>query len=432
MKLSTTWRGLRSACIACCLAGAAAAAPSLPALDRHDGQHDFDAGMGEWKVHVAVLRQPLSGQQAWVEYDGTHQVQPIWNGRGSVGVLDVAGPAGRIEAMSPRLYNPATRQWTIRYASGRDGAMGPPLTGQFSGSRGMFIGEDAVDGRLVLVRNTYTDIGPGQDRFESAFSGDGGVTWETSWVMTGTRMQAGPASGAIIPDHLGAAVADAARPPADTAIDTQRKPAQLLAFAGVRPGDKVADLMPGAGYFTRLFSTAVGAKGAVYALQPLEMDKAAPDSTRSLRSFAGSAAYANVQLLLQPAGAIAPPADLDLAWTSMNYHDLHDPFMGQPDIARFNRSVFEHLRPGGVFLVIDHAAAGGSGLAHTDDLHRIDPAAVKAEVMAAGFEFAGESEVLANPADDRSTPSFGPAFRGKTDRFVFKFRKPGGPQARPD
>ena len=425
MNHSRTWRRLRSGCIAWCLAGAAAAAsPAPPAPDRHDGQHDFDFGMGEWQVHIRALRQPLSGKEAWVEYDGTHRIEPIWHGRGSVGVLDVAGPAGRIEAMSPRLYNPATRQWTIRYASGRDGAMGPPLTGQFAGGRGVFIGEDTVDGRVVLIRNIYSEAGPGHDRFESAYSSDGGQAWETNWIMTGTRL----------PD-LGAVIADPARPRADIAMDADRKPAQLLAFAGIKPGDKVADLMPGAGYFTRLFSKAVGAQGSVVALQPLEMDKAAPETTRSLRSFAGSAGYANVQLLMQPASAIAPPANLDLVWTSMNYHDLHDPFMGPPDIARVNRSVFERLRPGGIFVVIDHAAAAGSGLAHTDDLHRIDPAVVKAEVMAAGFEFAGQSEVLANPADDHSTPAFAPAFRGKTDRFVFKFRKPGGLQAlqaRPD
>jgi predicted methyltransferase len=98
--------------------------------------------------------------------------------------------------------------------------------------------------------------------------------------------------------------------------------------------------------------------------------------------------------------------------------------MGSPDMARFDKSVFDMLKPGGIFLVLDHAAANGSGVSRTNDLHRIDPASVKAEVTAAGFEFVGESKVLRNPADDHSLAIFDKSIRGRTDKFIYKFRKP--------
>lgn len=229
---------------------------------------------------------------------------------------------------------------------------------------------------------------------------------------------------ANVPAHIAAAVADPHRPAAERAQDVNRKPAAVLAFAGVKPGDKVVDLMPGSGYYTRIFSAVVGAKGKVYALQPTEMDKQAPKGLVSLHAFAGTGPYANVVVLVQPVAAIKLPEPVDLVWTSQNYHDLHDPFMGKPDMASFDRSIFDALKPGGLFLVLDHAAAAGSGVSRTDDFHRIDPATVKAEVTAAGFEFVGASRVLANPADDHSRAIFDPSIKGRTDKFIYKFRKP--------
>ena len=227
-----------------------------------------------------------------------------------------------------------------------------------------------------------------------------------------------------IPAYITAAVADSARPVDDKAQDVNRKPDEVLAFTGIKPGDKVVDLMPGAGYYTRIFSKVVGPKGKVYALQPVEMDKAAPMGLQSLKSFAGTPAYPNVAILVQPTGSIAPPEGADMIWTSQNYHDLHDPFMGTPDMARFDKAIFHALKPGGTFLVLDHVAADGSGLAATDTLHRIDPAAVKAEVTAAGFEFVGESVALRNPADGHTLSIYDKSIRGKTDKFIFMFRKP--------
>ena len=234
-----------------------------------------------------------------------------------------------------------------------------------------------------------------------------------------------PAKAAsAIPAYITRAVADPARPPDDKAQDANRKPAEVLAFDGIKPGDKVVDLMPGSGYYTRIFSKIVGPTGVVYALQPTEMDKVAPKRLQSLKSFAGTPAYSNVVILVQPIAAIAIPERVDMVWTSQNYHDLHDPFMGSPDMAHVNKSIFDALKPGGTFLVLDHAATAGSGVSDTNTLHRIDPAAAKTEVTAAGFEFVGDSDILRNPDDNHSLPIFDKSIKGKTDKFIDKFRKP--------
>ncbi|MFZ0871777.1 MAG: methyltransferase [Rhodanobacter sp.] len=227
-----------------------------------------------------------------------------------------------------------------------------------------------------------------------------------------------------IPAYITAAVADPGRPPEDKAQDVNRKPAEVLAFAGIKPGDKVVDLMPGSGYYTRIFSKIVGPKGVVYALQPTEIDKVAPKRLQTLRAFADTQAYANVVVLVQPIAAIAIPEHVDMVWTSQNYHDMHNPLLGSPNMANLNKSIFNALKPGGIFLVLDHAAAAGSGVADTNTLHRIDPAVAKTEVTAAGFEFVGDSDILRNPDDNHSLPIFDKLIKGKTDKFIEKFRKP--------
>lgn len=227
-----------------------------------------------------------------------------------------------------------------------------------------------------------------------------------------------------LPSFVALAVADKHRPADDRSQDIHRKPVEVMAFTGVKPGDAVVDLMPGSGYYTRILSKIVGPRGKVYALQPVEMDKAAPKGLQSLRSFAGTPPYANVVVLVQPVSTIAIPEPVDMIFTSQNYHDLHDPFMGSPDMTHLDRTLFDALKPGGVLVVLDHAAAAGSGVTHTDDLHRIDPATVKAEVTAAGFRFDGESDALRNPADNHTLGIRDPSIRGDTDRFIFKFLKP--------
>lgn len=225
------------------------------------------------------------------------------------------------------------------------------------------------------------------------------------------------------PAYIAAAVADTTRPKEDVARDAARKPAEMLVFAGVKPGQRVVDLMAGGGYFTRLFADAVGPKGRVYAYTPSEFRKfskaAFPPSGRP-----ADAAHPNTIFWMQPINSFSVPEPVDLVWTSQNYHDMHDDFMGPADIARVNKAVFDALKPGGVFIVLDHAAADGSGLRDTNTLHRIDPAVVKAEVTAAGFVYEGESTVLRNPQDPRDKLVFDPSIQGHTDQFIYKFRKP--------
>ena len=226
-----------------------------------------------------------------------------------------------------------------------------------------------------------------------------------------------------LPANIAAAAADPARG-AQAANDATRHGPAILAFAGVRPGAKVVDLIPGGGYWTQLLAKAVGPKGHVYGIWPAEYAKVDDDEPGPYRKLAGLPAYANVSVLDQPAAALTAPEKLDLIFTAQNYHDYLDKFMGPVDPSTLNKAVFAALKPGGIYLIIDHAADAGSGHRDTDTLHRVDPAAVKAEVTAAGFTFVGESPLLANPADDHQKKVFDPAIRGKTDQFIYKFRKP--------
>jgi len=235
-----------------------------------------------------------------------------------------------------------------------------------------------------------------------------------------------PPSGPVaasIPPNIAAALSDPSRPAADMVRDNDRRPGDVLAFAGVRQGAKVADLIPGGGYFTRILSKAVGPRGRVYAYVPDELTKLAKREP-AVNAIARDPAYSNVTVILNTLPNFSAPEKLDLVFTAQNYHDMHDKFMGPADLSVVNRQIFKALKPGGVYLVIDHAAEPGTGLRHTEDLHRIDAAVVKSEVTAAGFIFEGESKVLRDPADSRKVNVFDPSIRGKTDQFVYKFRKP--------
>ena len=226
------------------------------------------------------------------------------------------------------------------------------------------------------------------------------------------------------PAYVSAALADAGRSDADRQTDALRKPADMIAFAGIRPGSRVMDVMPGPGYFTRIFAKAVGDKGYVYAFVPseqlVEIVKRFPNADVA-KQFA---AYPNVSVLQAPIGKLFAPEPLDVVWIAQNYHDWHDKFMGPADVAVVNKAVYDVLKPGGVYVIVDHAAKDGSGLTATETLHRIDEAAVKQEVEAAGFKFVGESSVLRNSQDPRDKLIFDPAIRHHTDQFVLKFVKP--------
>jgi predicted methyltransferase len=223
-----------------------------------------------------------------------------------------------------------------------------------------------------------------------------------------------------IPVAIAKAVNDPGRAE-DAKVDARRHGAELVAFAGVKPGDKVLELVPGSGYFTRIFSKVVGPKGSVSVAVPAEIEKKYPDVDK-MRALAKD--YPNVDVLLQPAAALRVTAPVDVVFTSQNYHDYATPLMGPTDPAVLDKAVFAALKPGGTFVVIDHVAEAGSGLRDNDTLHRIDPAFVKKQVEAAGFEYVGESDVLRNPNDDHKKIVFDDSIRGHTDQFVYKFRKP--------
>ena len=225
---------------------------------------------------------------------------------------------------------------------------------------------------------------------------------------------------------LSAALSDPARPAQEVQLDALRKPAELIVFAGVKSGDRVADFMSGNGYFTRIFSRIVGPTGRVYAFIPAQqLANCSASETAGTRAFEHDARYGNVKVLIDAADRFALPEPVDLVWTAQNYHDLHDAFMKPIDIAAMNAAIYRALRPGGVYLVIDHAAEPGSGLRDTETLHRIDPESIRAEVTAAGFVFEGESALLRNPDDPHLLLVFDPAIRHRTDQVVLKFRKPG-------
>ncbi len=226
-----------------------------------------------------------------------------------------------------------------------------------------------------------------------------------------------------LPAFISAALGDPARPDADTARDAARKPGQLLVWAGLKPGMKVIDLVPGRGYFTRIFSKAVGPNGRVYAYVPDELTAVAKGPP-SVAAWIGKAPYANTRMILKRMPEFGAPEKVDLIFTAQNYHDLHLPFMGPVDVATVNRRAFAALKPGGVYIIVDHTAKPGTTLAQSDTLHRIDPAIVRREVEAAGFVYEGETRILRNPRDPLTANVFDAGIRGKTDQFAFKFRKP--------
>jgi hypothetical protein len=146
------------------------------------GQHDFDFEFGAWSVQLSRRLRPLTGSNEWVEYQGTSVVRRVWNGRANLGELEVEGPAGRIQGLSLRLYQPEAGQWHIRWANGRDGLLGEPMVGGFQNGRGEFYNQEEVDGRAVFVRFIFTEITRTSFRLEQAFSADGGKSWEANWI----------------------------------------------------------------------------------------------------------------------------------------------------------------------------------------------------------------------------------------------------------
>jgi len=230
----------------------------------------------------------------------------------------------------------------------------------------------------------------------------------------------GVARAADAPAYVAAAVADSARPKEDRDADVLRDPADTLAFAGVKPGMTVGELFPGGGYYTRLISDVVGPSGKVYGLE----NAGWKDAVELDHKVVAEPGRANVTLDVEPFGQFKLPEKVDLFWITQNYHDLHIAKYGAVDMATFNRHVFESLKPGGVYFILDHEANPGMTDSQIAIFHRIAKARVIAEVTDAGFKLADEGKFLRRPADDHTKTVFDPAIRGHTDQYALKFVKP--------
>jgi predicted methyltransferase len=244
-------------------------------------------------------------------------------------------------------------------------------------------------------------------------------------LMVALAFSVADVHAAGIPKAIAKAVADPSRPEADREADADRKPAESVAFAGVKPGQKVVDLLPGRGYFTRIFSLVVGPKGHVYAVPPPKRPNApagSPDPAAASQAIAADPHYSNVSVIQARVTDLKLPEPVDLVWTSRNYHDFHN--IPNADVPAIDKMIFDALKPGGVFIVLDHAAEKGSGFRDTSTLHRVDPEAVKKEVESVGFKFEGRSEILRNANDPHTEKVFESSVKGKTDQFLLKFRKP--------
>jgi predicted methyltransferase len=225
----------------------------------------------------------------------------------------------------------------------------------------------------------------------------------------------------LVAISIGAATTASSQSPQSGAPtpDPAWKVPEVIAFIGLKKGDKVADII--GGRLTASLAQTVGPSGKVYAVETAEIVKGHPQILDRMKALAAQSP--NVVVSDDPI-ATALPSGLNVVFIRQNYHDLYDKFMGPADVPAFNKAVFAALKPGGVYVVLDHAAAAGSGIEATETLHRIDPARVKADVLAAGFKFDAESSILANQSDDHTKNVFDPSIRGQTDQFLFRFKKP--------
>lgn len=219
-----------------------------------------------------------------------------------------------------------------------------------------------------------------------------------------------------VPKYIRAAVESPSRSAEQKARDAARKPAEVLALSGVKPGDTVVEFASFGQYFTTLLSEIVGPKGTVYMY---DLPYTEERSGAASRTFV--AAHPNSKYELVDYNQLKLPSNVDVVFNVLYYHDLP---LNNIDTASLNKRIFDALKPGGIFFIVDHNAAPGSGTRDTKTLHRIDPEVIKKEVSAAGFELVEQSKLLAHAEDDHTKMVFAPGLRGLTDQTIFKFRKP--------
>ena len=207
----------------------------------------------------------------------------------------------------------------------------------------------------------------------------------------------------------------------------QSKQSELIRFARINAGSTVIDVYPGGGDWTRLFSDVIGPEGRVYSFVPAEVAHFKDDPLGRMRTLAKEPGRENVEAVsadLVAMPEVTQPADV--LWLHLFYHDLHTTLMQAKGAtaADFNRAVYERLKPGGCYVIVDHAAVAGSGTSDTQALHRIDPASIRDEVEAARFVLDAQSTMLTNKDDPHAIKVFDPSIKGKTDRFAYRFVKP--------
>ena len=218
------------------------------------------------------------------------------------------------------------------------------------------------------------------------------------------------------PAYIRRAIESPARPAAQRARDANRKPAEILMMSGIKPGERVIEFASFGQYYTQLLSDIVGPRGRVYMFDLPYTEKRAGAASRAF-----VAAHPNAKYNVVDYNSVQLPGSVDIVYMVLYYHDLS---INHIDTARLNGRILAALKPGGIYLIVDHNAAPGSGRRDTQALHRIDPAVIRKEVTAAGFELVKESHLLADPADDHTQLVFKPSVRGRTDRTIFVFRKP--------
>jgi predicted methyltransferase len=218
---------------------------------------------------------------------------------------------------------------------------------------------------------------------------------------------------------IAAILADPSRPATDRERDAGRMPDQVLAFFDIGPGDKVADLLCGGGYYTRILVPVVGEEGEVYASNNPFFQRFGEEAITALLTEPG---FERVHRIDGPVDEVALPTDgsLDAVIIVPAYHDL---WLTDEDRSALNRRVFAALKPGGVYGIVDHHAAEGAGTDVIQSLHRIEERVITEEISTAGFSLIARADFLGNPDDDRSLRIFDPSIRGSTDRFVLRFEK---------
>jgi predicted methyltransferase len=227
----------------------------------------------------------------------------------------------------------------------------------------------------------------------------------------------GASLAADVPDYVAKAVADPSRPKTDSVRDVLRAPSETIAFAGVKPGMVVAEFFPSGGYYTRMLSDVVGPRGKIYGIENPKWDKGGD------AKMAAEPGHGNVTIEMVKFGEFNPPQKVDMVWITQNYHDLHVAEYGPVDMAAFNKRVYDGLKPGGIYFILDHQANPGTDDAGIAKVHRIEKSVVIKEVTAAGFRLVGESNVLHRTTDDHTKMSSDPAIKGHTDQFLLKFQK---------